>query len=469
MPSKPVLKDPDAISYLEQLHENFVVVPIDKASNNVAIICKRFYITSILEELGIPGDSSSTYELVNKSASSIIHENEELFKSIFGHDLDEKSKSLPSIYWMPKMHYQPCRKRFIIASSKCSTKPISNIVSKIFRHIFNQIRSFHEKSTFYKNYNKFWVIQNSFPVLEKFNRINSKKKAKEISTFDFSTLYTKLPHDDLIRVLHEMVDFAFNGGKFKKKGNRKFLTVHKYYSYWTKEKHGCNSFTSGKIKQLISHLIEQCYFKFGNLVFRQKIGIPMGIDPAPFWANLYLYYYEEKHVSVLMKSDPCSARRYNYATRFIDDQCNLNDNGQFKKSCKDIYPPELQVKCEFEGQHATFLDLDVEVKDGMFVYKLFDKRDEFPFSIVRMPDLSGNIPNHVFYGSVMSEFLRIGRATLLYQDFIPKAKSLFTRMINQNGEKHLLLLQLKKAILNHSEIFSRYQKPFQNILNDIEE
>ena len=127
------------------------------------------------------------------------------------------------------------------------------------------------------------------------------------------------------------------------------------------------------------------------------------------------------------------------------------------------------MKCEFEGQHATFLDLDVDVKDGMFIYKLFDKRDDFPFSIVRMPDLSGNIPNHVFYGSVMSEFLRIGRATLLYKDFVPKAKSLFTRMINQNGEKHLLLLQLKKAILNHSEIFSRYQKPFQDILNDIEE
>ena len=42
-----------------------------------------------------------------------------------------------------------------------------------------------------------------------------------------------------------------------------------------------------------------------------------------------------------------------------------------------------------------------------------------------MPDLSGNIPDHVFYGSVMSEFLRIARATLLYLDFVPKAKKLF--------------------------------------------
>ena len=111
---------------------------------------------------------------------------------------------------MSKMHYTPCRKRFIITSAQCSTKPLSKIMSKIFKHIFNQIRNFHDKCTFYKNYNKFWVIQNSFPVLKKLDEINQKKKAREISTFDFSTLYTKLPHDDLIRVLHEMVDFAFN-------------------------------------------------------------------------------------------------------------------------------------------------------------------------------------------------------------------------------------------------------------------
>ena len=201
---------------------------------------------------------------------------------------------------------------------------------------------------------------------------------------------------------------------------------------------------------------------------RQVIGIPMGIDPAPFWANIYLYYYEEKHVSSLMKNDPVRARRYKYATRFIDDQCNLNDSGQFKDACQTIYPPELQVKCEHQGQHATFLELDISVQDGLFVYKLFDKRDDFPFSIVRMPDLSGNIPDHVFYGSIMSEFLRIARATLFYRDFLPKSKELFHRMLNQNGDKNMILIQLKKAITNHNETFRRYQKPSNDILNDLD-
>ena len=46
----------------------------------------------------------------------------------------------------------------------------------------------------------------------------------------------------------------------------------------------------------------------------------------------------------------------------------------------------------------------------------------------------------------------------IYIDFLPKAKELFNRMLNQNGEKNILLLQLKKAINNHSEIFRRYHK-----------
>ena len=169
-----------------------------------------------------------------------------------------------------------------------------------------------------------------------------------------------------------------------------------------------------------------------------------------------------------MKTDKVHARRYKYATRFIDDQCNLNDSSQFKSACETIYPPELQVKCEYEGQHATFLDLDITIQNGLFVYKLFDKRDNFPFSIVRMPDLSGNIPDHVFYGSVMSEFLRIARATLFYHDFLPKARDLFRRMVNQNGDKYKLLLQLKKAIINHNQTFSSFQQSTLDILNDID-
>ena len=463
--TKPVLEDEDAVAALSDLHSKFVVVPIDKASNNVAIICKRYYIQKLLNEVGVPGDISPTYKMSGRNTEDVIADNT-IFCEKFGLSLDDRMKTLPFMYWLPKMHYSPPRCRFIVASSSCSTKPLSRLASSIYKHIFNQVRNFHRKSTFYKNYNRFWVIENSDPVIEKLTRLNKTRRARSISTYDFSTLYTKLPHDELIENLYEIVDFAFQGGNHKKDGNRKYLTIRGTSAFWTKTKHGKNSFTKSEIKLLTSHLIQETYFRIGNLLFKQCIGIPMGIDPAPFWANLHLYSYECSFITGLMSSDKGRAIKFRYATRFIDDNCNLNDDGEFGRSISEIYPDNLEVKCEHEGTHATFLQLDITIQDGLAIYKLFDKRDNFPFFIVRMPDLGGNIPSHVFYGSVMSEFLRIARSTLLYSDFVPVAQSLFKRMLNQGGSEVKLLNQIGKALNRHPSAFN-FNKSASQIISDI--
>ena len=69
------------------------------------------------------------------------------------------------------------------------------------------------------------MIENSAPVIENLSKINDRKKVQDISTYNFSTLCTKLPHDDLINNLNETVDFAFRGGNEKKDGDKKYLTV----------------------------------------------------------------------------------------------------------------------------------------------------------------------------------------------------------------------------------------------------
>ena len=418
-----------------------------------------------MNEVGVPGDTSPTYKKSDRDPQDVIGDNSILCEK-FDLSLEDRMQSLPFMYWLPKMHYSPPRCRFIVASSSCSTKPLSRLASSIYKHISNQVRNFHRKSTFYRNYNRFWVIENSSPVIDKLSKLNERGRARNISTYDFSTLYTKLPHDELINNLNEIVDFAFKGGNKKKDGNRKYLTVRGSSTFWTKKKHGKNSFTQSQIKSLTSHLIKETYFQIGNLLFKQCIGIPMGIDPAPFWANLHLYSYEYSFITSLIKSDKHRAMKFRYATRFIDDECNLNDDGEFGKSFREIYPNNLELKCEHQGSHATFLDLDITIQDGVFVHKLFDKRDNFPFFIVRMPDLSGNIPTHVFYGSVMSEFLRIARSTLLYSDFLPVAISLYKRMVNQGGSEVKLLNQIKKALTRHPSAFN-FQKSAQHIIADI--
>ena len=89
----------------------------------------------------------------------------------------------------------------------------------------------------------------------------------------------------------------------------------------------------------------------------------------------------------------------------------INDGGEFCKSHSEIYPPELELKEEHAGHHATFLCLEIKIEGKKFIYKLYDKRDNFPFDIVRMPHMSSNIPKAIFYSALVGEFLRIGRST----------------------------------------------------------
>ena len=112
---------------------------------------------------------------------------------------------------------------------------------------------------------------------------------------------------------------------------------------------------------------------------------------------------------------------------------------------------------EHEGSHASFLNLDIRVEEGVFVYKLYDKRDDFPFSIVRMPHLCSNIPKKIFYSALMGEYLRIARATLLLSDFEPKAIDLVQRMINQGGDRRGVEKFLLKIIKRHPESFSQFR------------
>ena len=158
------------------------------------------------------------------------------------------------------------------------------------------------------------MIENSKLLVEKLDVINTKKKAKEISTFDFSTLYTNLPHDDLLRVLNHVINFGFDGG------NRNYIGFNDYSTFWMKRKNDKKFFSKARLKSIVDHLIKITYFEVGNLLIRQSIKSPMGIDPAPFWANLYLYFYDDKFTVYLIANDKNRARKFLHATIFIEDE-----------------------------------------------------------------------------------------------------------------------------------------------------
>ena len=204
-------------------------------------------------------------------------------------------------------------------------------------------------------------------------------------------------------------------------------------------------------------------------MFKQEIGIPMGKDSAPYWANLFLYFFKSKYVQQLISkylNDLHVLVKFHGTSRFIDDLCTINGD-EFSSSQKYIYPKQLELKLEHQGKHVPFLDLDITIEDNIFAYRFFDKRDKLPCFSIYMPYLSRNIPSSILYGSIFSEFLRIARCTLRLTNFEPKAFQLYTRMVTQGGNKASILRQIKKAFQIHHKTFSKYRKTYDEIINGI--
>ena len=86
-----VFDDPDVAAELAEVHEKFVVVPADKASNYIVFVCKTHYINCLKEELGMSTMTGNlTYNLTVQARNSI--------KSPFG---DADIRNFPPILTFP--------------------------------------------------------------------------------------------------------------------------------------------------------------------------------------------------------------------------------------------------------------------------------------------------------------------------------------------------------------------------------
>ena len=109
---------------LNQLKEHFVITGVDKASNNISFICKKYYLDNILHELS----STATYTSLPRNINDIIRDQIN-FCSKF--KIPVSDNTLPFLHMFPKFHKTPIDFRYIAAGTRSSLKPLSKILSGV--------------------------------------------------------------------------------------------------------------------------------------------------------------------------------------------------------------------------------------------------------------------------------------------------------------------------------------------------
>ena len=344
------------------------------------------------------------------------------------------------MYWLPKLHKTPYKARFIANKSSCTTTELSKLLTSCLTAVKNHVIRYCEKVYERSGKNLFWSIKTSGEVL---NKLKSREiRATSLPAYDFSTLYTTLPHNLIKEKLINLIEWTF-----KREGSP-YITRNERQAFFTSEDTKRYKFWSCQnVCEALIYLLDNIYIRFGTKLYRQSkkisndqeiVSIPMGTNCAPLLADLFLFCYERDFMTSL--SDVKQAEiieAFKSTSRYLDDLLNI-DNPYFEGMVNRIYPPELQLnKANTSDTEAPFLDLHLSISNGFVSSKIYDKRDDFDFNIVNFQFLDGDVPRSTSYGVYISQLIRFARVSSHVVDFNARNKSLTAKLLQQGYRYHI--------------------------------
>ena len=105
------------------------------------------------------------------------------------------------------------------------------------------------------------------------------------------------------------------------------------------------------------------------------------------------------------------------------------------------------------SKKSNFLDLNICVNENQFVTNLYDKRNDFDFKVISMPNLKSNVPERRSYDVFYSQLFRLCNVNTTLDGFIQDVKALKVKLLCQNFRADILnkYIKLLKSLLmlNH--------------------
>ena len=103
LPPKPKSSFRHLKQGIQEFHRKYVLVPTDKAANNVVVVCRLHYINTLKQEL----NGTKAYEETSIDEKSVVYSHSNEIPKTFAVDVKERQDRLPTMYWLPKLHKRP--------------------------------------------------------------------------------------------------------------------------------------------------------------------------------------------------------------------------------------------------------------------------------------------------------------------------------------------------------------------------
>jgi hypothetical protein len=155
--------------------------------------------------------------------------------------------------------------------------------------------------------------------------------------------------------------------------------------------------------------------------------------------------HNKKNLIYILHENKPLAVAFNLTFRYIDDVLSIN-NDQFHSYVDFIYPSELEIKDTTESStSASYLDVLLNIDaDGKLTTQLYDKRDDFSFTIVNFPYICSNIPLSPAYEVYISQLIRYARACSTYDQFLSRSRLLTDKLMLQGFLQSRLMSAFRK-------------------------
>lgn len=363
--------------HISDLHRHCVVTTADKISKNYVVCCRKYYVSSVLADL----DSGGFYEKVigapglsplESIADTLTSAVRRFASNVFPDDEStERTKArmmgVPYETALVKLHKDPLQLRFLACNGKNGLKPVAMCLTSLFRSLDTDIHAawctlLHSSSiAFDWATEPPWFCNRSAAVVDIIRCFNSANVCEAEFTagggwhgYDFKRLYTNISQDDIIASLSGLLTHLW--GRHADRDRLLQVFQDKWLPpkwcdvgvipldfqlslgvYDRNTRCGMKSdrlgfddsgnefylFDLQEALNMIVLLVKFSFVRFGQTFYHQTKGIPMGINPAVYMANYYLFFKEfqffQRGIAIINAGDPSSGGKL-VAEMFFNSQ-----------------------------------------------------------------------------------------------------------------------------------------------------